>query len=435
MHFPDISQAQIGKCPRCGTRFLLDDAAPDRDRGHTYSLTPGTTFSGLRIERPLGARGMAEVYLATQLSLERLVAVKILPEWLSEKPQGLARFHREAKVLAELKNPNIVSVIDRGETDDGRHYIVMDYIDGENLRRRMTRKKLSCAETVQLISALCDALEHAHERGVVHRDLKPGNILFDTSGRPHVADFGLARLAGEHGVVPSVTMSNAVVGTRGYMSPEQLASSKYIDRRTDIFALGVILYELLTGELPVGAWSPPSAARQDIGPVFDDVVARALKPDPEQRYESAKAMAQAIRQTDTEPQMGRATRILSRVWPDRHTVETPKTGMSPRAIGAIALGSVAVALALLFAARTCDRQERVPVARAPGAIQSPSADALSASRARRNGQTKAPPMAACPDKLVELARQMDGLAKTADDGELADARKLIEKKSRRELLC
>ena len=245
LRFPEDPTRQVGKCPKCRTRFQLGQAsAQSATAEHTYALKPGTVFSSLRIERPLGAGGMAEVYLATQLSLGRYVAVKILPEWLTENPQALARFDREGRVLADLRHPNIVSVIDRGRTGEGRYYIVMDYIDGTTLQKQINREPLSSSATAAITLKLCGALQHAHDRGIVHRDLKPGNILLDKSGTPYIADFGIANMAADRHGSADITMTGVGLGTPGYIAPEQIQNTKTVDHRADIYSLGAIMYEL-----------------------------------------------------------------------------------------------------------------------------------------------------------------------------------------------
>ncbi|MFH0965413.1 MAG: SUMF1/EgtB/PvdO family nonheme iron enzyme [Planctomycetota bacterium] len=330
LRFPDELSDRVGRCPRCHARIPLSRTPSEPPPTHAFSLAPGDTFAGLRIEKPLGAGGMAEVYLATQLSLGRHVAVKILPDWLTGNPQALARFDREAQALAALRHPHIVSVIDRGTTPDGRNFIVMDYIEGENLRALMSRGILEADPIRRIMEPLCDALAHAHDRHIVHRDLKPENILLDPDGRPHVADFGIARLIGPEAPPVNVTATNAIVGTRGYMAPEQVGAAREADHRADLYALGVILYEMITGDLPLGAWKPASQLRTDFPYDVDEVLARALATRPDDRFPSALAFADALRKAmqDAEAPPPQATRR--------------------RPILPVAVAGVAVTLGLLF---------------------------------------------------------------------------------------
>jgi len=297
LKFTTSAQQKFGRCPRCYNQFALDDAVKQADTQAraAFSLSPGTTFAGFRIERPLGAGGMAEVYLATQLSLGRLVAVKLLPEFLTQNPRALSRFDREARALAAMRHPNIISVIDRGRTDDGRNYIVMDVIEGADLRAGINDRTLTPSDIIRIMLALCDGLQHAHDHGIVHRDLKPENILLDEAGAPHIADFGIARLRWGTGGTTAVTGDNAVMGTQGYMAPEQIGSARDADHRADVYALGVILYEMMTGQLPLGTWRPPSEYGFDFPYNFDEVIHQALRTSPLERFQSASELADAMR--------------------------------------------------------------------------------------------------------------------------------------------
>ena len=306
LKFTRSAQQKFGRCPRCQNRFALDEAIEKAEAQSqpAFSLSPGRTFAGFRIERPLGAGGMAEVYLATQLSLGRPVAVKLLPEFLTQNPRALSRFDREARALAALRHPNIVSVIDRGRTEDGLNYIVMDAIEGPDLRRAIADGTLTASDIIRIMLALCDGLQHAHDNGIVHRDLKPGNVLLDGAGTPHIADFGIARLRQGTGATTAVTADNAIMGTHGYMAPEQIGTAKDADHRADIYALGVVLYEMMTGQLPLGTWQAPSACRPDFPYNFDEVVHRSLRTDPLERYQDASEFADAVRKAiarSTEP--------------------------------------------------------------------------------------------------------------------------------------
>jgi hypothetical protein len=234
---------------------------------------------------------MGVVYKARQKSLDRWVAIKILPpERVGEKAFA-DRFAREAAVLAKLSHPNIVTVHDFGEAD-GLFYIVMEYVDGVNLRDLLRAGKLAPEQALMIVPPVCDALCFAHEHGIVHRDIKPENILLDKNGRVKVADFGIAKIleangaavGGEKLAVENATQS--VVGTPGYSAPEQKADPQRVDSRADIYSLGVVFYEMLTGELPAKSLEPPSRkVRIDVR--LDDIVLRALEQKPELRYQQA----------------------------------------------------------------------------------------------------------------------------------------------------
>lgn len=238
--------------------------------------------------RLLGRGGMGAVYQARDSRLSRLVAIKILPREMIEHPAALARFEREAQALAVLDHPNIVKIYDYGKTSDGSPYFVMEFIKGSDIQCLRDSGKLNLAEALRLVSEICGALHYAHRKGIVHRDIKPANILVGNDGVAKVADFGLARITGTDSrpkFDPSLTMTGEVMGTPSYMAPEQEAGAP-VDHRADIYALGVMLYNLLTGTPPRGAWTLPSQKLQ-IDVRLDEIVLRALQEKPEARYQAA----------------------------------------------------------------------------------------------------------------------------------------------------
>ncbi len=237
----------------------------------------------LEILELIGQGGMGAVYKARQKSLGRIVALKVLKADLAAVPEFAERFAREAKSLAQLNHRNIVTVHDFGQRD-GLCYLVMEYVEGANLRRVLEAGKLSPEEALRLVPDLCDALQYAHDAGVVHRDIKPENILLDEAGRVKIADFGLAKLVGQPDA--RLTATHQVMGTLRYMAPEQMEGAGGVDHRADIYSLGVIIYEMLTGELPIGRFAPPSAKAQ-IDVRLDEVVLRALEREPQRRYQHA----------------------------------------------------------------------------------------------------------------------------------------------------
>lgn len=232
-----------------------------------------------------GRGGMGAVYSAHQKSLDRIVAIKVLPKSLAETPEVKERFQREARALAQLNHSHIVTIYEMGEAGD-HLYFVMEHVRGRNLSSLIGSGELSPKESIRMVSEICDALAFAHERGIIHRDIKPENILIDEKGMVRVADFGLAKLL-QDGPDPeyNLTMSQQALGTLFYMSPEQKSSPSEIDHRCDIYSLGIVLYEMLTGEVPAGHFSPPSKLVHT-DPAIDSVVLRALKPRPEDRYQS-----------------------------------------------------------------------------------------------------------------------------------------------------
>jgi serine/threonine protein kinase/formylglycine-generating enzyme required for sulfatase activity len=233
---------------------------------------------------------MGAVYKGLQPDLDRPVAVKLLTTQLSADEQFVNRFIREARTLAKLNHPGIVTVYDFGQTSEGHLYFVMEYVDGTDLRRVLKSPGLNPGQAYELIGQICEALEAAHQRGVIHRDIKPANILLTSGGVVKLADFGLARpLEEQEGA--GITMTNMVMGTPDYMSPEQRAG--YSDHRTDIFALGVTLYEMLTGRPPRGAFIPPSR-KVRVDSRIDEVVVKALQEEPDSRYQHASEMKSAV---------------------------------------------------------------------------------------------------------------------------------------------
>lgn len=240
-------------------------------------------FPNLEISEILGKGGMGVVYKARQPQLDRFVALKILPDEADKDPAFGERFSREARALAKLNHPNIVAVYDFGQAG-GHYFLMMEFVDGMNLRQLEHSKALTPQEALAITPKICDALQYAHEEGVVHRDIKPGNILIDRKGRVKIADFGLAKMLGQEKKDLSLTGEQTIMGTPHYMAPEQMNSSKTVDHRADIYSLGVVIYEMLTGELPVGRFAAPSK-KVKIDVRLDEIVLKALEADPELRYQ------------------------------------------------------------------------------------------------------------------------------------------------------
>ncbi len=262
-------------------------------------LPPGYKLGPYEIVDRIGAGGMGVVYKATQTNLQRTVAIKVLPSHFARDPEFVNRFHREARALASLNHPNIVSIFDLGQMD-GLYYFVMEFVDGVALRELMRLGKLTPDQAMRMVPLICDALEYAHGEGVVHRDIKPENILVDKKGRVRIADFGLARIVRGDAPGGHVTQSNVVMGTLDYMAPEQRNDPRSVDHRADIYSLGVVIYEMLTGQLPVGRFEPPSR-RLQIDVRFDDVVLRSLEQDPARRYQRASHVGSAISEVMDRP--------------------------------------------------------------------------------------------------------------------------------------
>ncbi|MHC4932184.1 MAG: serine/threonine-protein kinase, partial [Planctomycetota bacterium] len=253
----------------------------------------GRTIDGFRIDEVIGRGGMGSVYRATQLSLGRPVAMKILTRDLAGDSQFLERFHREADVLSRLSHPNVVTVFERGEVDE-RPYLVMEFVEGTSLRDIMREGPLEPNEALRIVSSVLSALAHAHEKGIVHRDIKPENVLLARGGVVKVADFGLSRLLGPEETT-RLTRTQLVLGTYEYMAPEQRERAREADERSDLYATGVVLYEMLVGELPIGHFTLPSRRRpEECDARIDRIIERSLEKDPEERFQRAAEMADAV---------------------------------------------------------------------------------------------------------------------------------------------
>jgi serine/threonine protein kinase len=266
-------------------------------------------FPQLEILECLGRGGMGVVYKARQKTLNRFVALKVLAPERVLDPQFAGRFTREAQALAALNHPNIVTVHDFGQTG-GFYYLLMEFVDGVNLRQLLRARKFTPEEALAIVPPLCDALQFAHDRGIVHRDIKPENLLLDKAGRVKVADFGIAKMLGTgndrgHAGEPAApeNATQTAVGTPGYSAPEQKTDPQRVDSRADIYSLGVVFYEMLTGELPGKRIEPPSHKVQ-IDVRLDEVVLRALEKKPELRYQQVsevKTMVETIVATNRGP--------------------------------------------------------------------------------------------------------------------------------------
>jgi serine/threonine protein kinase len=238
---PVPADAPGGGCPRC---LLAAGLEPGEEPFPRERLA--VAFPGLDIEGMIGRGGMGVVYRARQRSLDRVVALKILPPEVAEDPAFADRFTREARALARLSHPHIVAVHEAGEAD-GLYYLVMELVDGPNLREAQAAGRLAPEEALAIVPQICDALQYAHDQGVVHRDVKPENILLDRGGRVKIADFGLAKILRRSSEDRTLTGTDQVMGTLHYMAPEQMTSPLEVDHRADIYSLGVVFYEMLTG--------------------------------------------------------------------------------------------------------------------------------------------------------------------------------------------
>ena len=242
-------------------------------------------FPDLEILGLIGHGGMSAVFKARQPKLDRIVALKVLPKSLAATPGFAERFNREGRVLARLSHPSIVTVHDFGESG-GFAYLIMEFVDGVNLRQAMRAGRFTPEQALTIIPAICDALQFAHGQGVLHRDIKPENILLDSTGKVKIADFGIAKIIDDKGGdAMLLTQSGAKLGTAPYMAPEQIEQPASVDHRADIYSLGVVFYEMLTGELPLGRFAAPSE-KAAVGGNIDEIVFRALEKERARRQQS-----------------------------------------------------------------------------------------------------------------------------------------------------
>jgi serine/threonine protein kinase len=334
---PLTLNAPKGLCPEC----LMKGAFPTGTEADAQEKSPrfvppkpeelARHFPQLEILEFIGQGGMGAVYKARQQQLDRIVALKILPPGIGDDPAFAGRFAREAKALAKLNHPGIVTLFEFGNVGQAfslsqsfggsastippqgepkekyetgatpvlLFYFLMEFVDGVTLRQLLNAGRVSPREALAIVPQICDALQFAHDQGIVHRDIKPENNLLDRRGRVKVADFGLAKLVAE-GTEPvsggfpaagssALTESGKIMGTPNYMAPEQVEHPNEVDNRADIYALGVVFYQMLTGELPGKKLEPPSSKVQ-IDVRLDEVVLRALEKKPELRYQQASVM-------------------------------------------------------------------------------------------------------------------------------------------------
>lgn len=273
-----------GFCPVCLLRDAEEPTAMPHDSPTLSEVA--AAFPKLEILKLIGHGGMGFVYQARQPELDRTVALKLLSPALRRDPAFEERFAREARVLGKLKHPNIVTLYEHGESG-GFFYLLMEYIDGVNLRQAMSAGRFTPEQALAIVPAICDALQSAHAEGVWHRDIKPENILLDRDGRVKIADFGIARILGDSERNFTLTRTGGQLGSVAYMAPEQHERPHSVDHRADIYSLGVVIYEMLTGELPLGRFPLPSQ-RAEVNSRIDEIVMRTLEKERELRQQSAR---------------------------------------------------------------------------------------------------------------------------------------------------
>ena len=348
------------------------------------ALSAGTRLGPYEIADQLGAGGMGEVYRATDTRLDRTVAIKVLPEYLADDPQRRERFEREAKAVSSLNHPHICTLHDVGE-QDGIHYLVMELVDGDTLQQRLEKGRLPLDQALEYAIQIADALDKAHRQGVVHRDLKPGNIMITKSAGVKLLDFGLAKLKGDDAQVsplsqmptqdPSapLTAEGTIIGTLQYMAPEQL-EGKEADARTDIFAFGAVVYEMVTGKKAfegasqaslVGAImnqqpAPVTEVQPVSPPMLDQVIKACLAKSPEDRCQTATDLMRELKWvTDGSAQVGTAS------------VETSSKGRELifwSAIGVLLISTLILAVAHFSTAPQEQTAFRFSFDQSPGAL-------------------------------------------------------------------
>lgn len=295
---PDCGSAleASGLCARCLMAGAAEPTEPSTTSSGPDLEQVAAAFPQLEILELIGRGGMGSVFKVRQPKLNRFAALKLLPYSLATDPAFAGRFEREAQVLARLSHPNIVAVYDYGQAD-GFFYLLMEFVDGVNLRQAMRAARFTPEQALGIVPKICEALQFAHDEGVLHRDIKPENLLLDSRGRVKLADFGIAKLAAEADVAglgegprdPLFTQSGTALGTPSYMAPEQREKPSEVDHRADIYSLGVVFYELLTGELPQQTFAAPSE-RSSVDPGVDTIVRQALEQDRNFRQRSVGEM-------------------------------------------------------------------------------------------------------------------------------------------------
>ncbi|MDF1813425.1 MAG: protein kinase [Verrucomicrobiales bacterium] len=361
-------EAPGGICPKCA---LIEAAAPP-ESGTIPMSGPGFVppslekiagaFPQLEIIELVGCGGMGAVYKARQPNLDRYVALKILPPSLAESPAFTERFSREGRLLAKLSHPNIVGVYDFGESG-GFYFLMMEFVDGVNLRQAMRAGRFTPEQAIEIVPEVCEALQFAHDEGVLHRDIKPENILLDAKGRVKIADFGIAKLVGEGAAADVALTGTMMPGTPQYMAPEQIEHPNIVDHRADIYSLGVVFYEMLTGELPMGRFAAPSE-KTAVDSQIDEIVFRSLEKERDRRQQSASQVRTEIE--------GVSVETLAKI---RHPgYEIPVAGQGPdipsggnRAAWVVGTGVVLLLLfciTLLFANQAGAMQMRQEATRA-----------------------------------------------------------------------
>jgi serine/threonine protein kinase len=282
-----------GLCPQCVARSVQVDFLASADAELEEKEPLSLNVQGYEVIELIGGGGMGEVYRAVMVARAREVAMKVVAGRLTRDPETTARFEAEVAALSQLDHPNVVRVLDHGEMPNGRHFLVMEYVDGCDLRRLLRAQRLEPERAIDIFLKVCAGVQHAHDRGLVHRDIKPANILIGLDGTVKVADFGLAKALVEESFAYGFTQTRDTFGTPYYVAPEVTQKAQSADARTDVYALGVLLYELLTGAVPMGQFTPLSK-RTGLDKRLDAIVTHALVDDPAGRTARVAEMAESV---------------------------------------------------------------------------------------------------------------------------------------------
>lgn len=330
-------------------------------------VPPGAQVPGYELVELLGKGGMGEVWLARQKSLGRLVAVKLLPPRFAKDPEFVARFDKEAQALASLSHPGVVQIIDRGQAGD-HYFFAMELVPGINLREMMGAGRLSIKDAARIGTQIARAIDYAHEMKVVHRDLKPENILVDARGHVKIADFGLAGMKGNERDI-ALTATAVAMGTVNYMAPEQRRDAKNVDHRADLYSLGVLIYEMFTGEVPMGRFKLPSQKVPGLDPRVDELIGQLLETEPEARPQRANVVAELLEQVvpvSSVPAAANATPASAPAAPSSPVAKAASFISEPVAGWKAALFTLGVLLVLGLVLKLLPKgDETVPIAAAP----------------------------------------------------------------------
>jgi serine/threonine protein kinase len=410
----------LGICPECllqvgvetpgGTNLGATPPANHLPHPAPDQLAP--YFPQLEIREFIARGGMGAVYKARQPNLDRLVALKILLLPEASDPNFPERFQREARSLARLNHPNILAVHDFGKTG-GYCYLIMEFVDGVNLRQIEQAGELTPREALKIIPQVCAALQFAHDEGIVHRDIKPENILVDKKGRVKIADFGLAKLLGPASPTQNFTRGNYVMGTPHYMAPEQIEHPLQVDHRADIYSLGVVFYEMLTGELPLGRFASPSQkVRIDVR--LDEVVLRTLEKEPALRYQHASEVKTAVETIAT----GKAPELPPAPTTSAAASVPPPPGRRPFRRFAIFAGLIL--LPVIFAAIALFTQNSTATKPAPApSVETTPATPIKSTPASPAPAPAPPPAPAAPAATAPVAPTVGELHIVSGGGDFA----------------